>query len=98
MTFCHTPWHLIFDRVPGGQGGKERRSNYCMYQYHRARLILIGERFSIISQVWKYLEICINIRRRSVTIREILQKQKKTSSLNFTYYIWKKTKQENMKD
>ena len=32
--------------------------------------------FSIISKVWKKLEICINIRWRSVTIREVLQKQK----------------------
>ena len=31
------------------------------------------------------MEIRINIRRRSVTIREIPQKQKKSSSLNFTY-------------
>ena len=32
--------------------------------------------FSIVFKVWKYLEICINMRRRSVTIREILQNQK----------------------
>ena len=32
--------------------------------------------FSIISKVWNYLEICNNTRRRSVTIREILQNQK----------------------
>ena len=31
---------------------------------------------SILSKVWKQLEMRINIRRRSVTIREILQKQK----------------------
>ena len=33
--------------------------------------------FSKNSKVWKELEICIDIRRRSVTIREILQKKQK---------------------
>ena len=44
--------------------------------------------FSRISKVWKYLDICIKIRRRSVTFRENLQKQKnKVCSIS---HIWKK--------
>ena len=58
----------------------------------KLRLILIGERFPIISiKVWIFLGTCINIWRRSVTLREIPQKEaKKTISFNFTHLFGEK--------
>ena len=50
--------------------------------------------FSIIPKVRKQLKMCINIRRRSVTIREI-SRRKKTSLLNFTF---QGKNQENLED
>ena len=64
-----------------------------MYVWSRDLYALNNQRavLSIISQVSNELEIYINIRRRSVTIREI----HKASSLNFTYLG---KNQENMED
>ena len=69
--------------------------NPCYLALTLLRLILIGELFShnfqkknleIIGDTW-YL-VCINVRRRSVTIREILQKQK--NQVRYISHIWKK--------
>ena len=62
------------------------------------RLILIGEsffpKFPKFGNNWRY--VSTYIRRRFVTIREILQKKKKTSSSLPFQYLEKK--QENMED
>ena len=56
--------------------------------YCGTRLIVIGELFSKISKVWKNWEIPTDIRRRSVTIREILRKQQ--YQVRWHSNIWKK--------
>ena len=70
LSFRSMPHIGILQKHTGKKASFSLFSGLCL------RLILIGELFPHNFACLETLEICIKIRRRSVTMREILQKQK----------------------